>query len=193
MDSKEVHIKPEETADAAEKRTEAEAQAEKEVEKLRQLYKSLEQSVLGDEEVKDLETLKTAGEKMERFHSAAADNPEALKTLEEEIGVDYGILFGDVQRTRAKITGVKIMMGLDVSEEELSELREQSRDLVDDMLKDLKEDLSQATPEERAKYVEEMRRLVAFDPLRRELIEKVFQELGVVGMDVASDLDSEKA
>ena len=84
-------------------------------------------------------------------------------------------------------------MGLDVSDEELSELHEQSRYIADDMLKDLKEDLSQSTPEDRAKYVEEVRALVEFDPLRRELLENVLRELGVFDMDKAfSDPDSEK-
>ena len=188
MDSKEVLIKPEETAETAEK------QAEARVEKLRQHYKSIEQFICGDGEVKDFETLKTVGEKMHLFLSGAADNPKALKTLEEEIGVDYDILLGDVQRARAKMTGFKIAMGLDVSEEERSELREQSRYIADDMLKDLKEDLSQSTPEEIAKYIETVRGLMAFDPLRREALERVLRKLGVVDTDEAfSDPGSEKA
>lgn len=126
-------IKPEETADVAERRNEAETEVGKEIEELRQYYKSIEQ-FLSETKINH-ETAKTVEKEIDEFINKAADSPEALKVLAKDMGEDYSLVVDNADHMR---TAVKMTMDLDVSEEEVSELREQPQSIEDDIREELK-------------------------------------------------------
>ena len=167
MDPKTMLIKPENTADAAEKQAEAEAEAQARHKHCDDIHQFLNQSI-----------------------KALEEEPERMIAIGKEIGADYSFEVDNVDLIR---TAAKMLTGEHVSEEEISDFFERAPSLMGFLRESLHKDMSEKTPEERAKFVKATRELVGDDPIRRLSNERALRELNLVDSEEPSEPDKDNA
>ena len=130
MDPKKMLTRPEKTVEAAEKEKEASAEAQAEGPTLQDVDDML---------------------------SVAEEDPEKLEAAGKETGVDYSF---EVENATLMKTGIKILKGKPVSEEEESLFREQAPSLKEEIGESLRKKNAEKTPEERAKTAKRIRKVL---------------------------------
>jgi len=175
MDPKKNLISPEKTAEADERKAAAEAaEAEKQASAEGHAKACDEEPTLQD---------------VDRFLSDAENNPEAVKAKGKEIGVDYSNEAENAGRMR---TGLKILQGKPLSEEEDADFRENALHRKEVLGESIRKENAQKTPEERAKSANLIRKVLGrFIP--REFMARMLVELNYVDSEEPSDPDKENA
>ncbi len=159
MDPKKMLITPEKTVEADEKKAAAEAEEAAEEEALQEHY-----------------------DHVDRFLSEA----EKLKAAGKERGVDDSLVADNAGFLR---TGVKMVAGKQVSEEENSDFREQAPSLKEVLGASIRKDMSQKTPQARVAIANQLRKMMGDGPLAA----RVLKELNIVDSEEPSEPDKENA
>lgn len=162
MDRKKILIRPEKTVEAAEKEKQASAEAQ------------AKEPTLQD---------------VDDMLNVAEATPEKLEAAGKEIGVDYSF---EVENAALMKTGLKILTGKPVSEEEDSDFREQALPLKEVVGESIRKENAEKTPEERAKTAKRIRKVLG-PFLPRKIMERMLVELGAVDSEAPSEPDKEKA
>ena len=165
MDPKKMLITPEKTVEADEKKAAAEAAEAAEEEALQQHY-----------------------EHMDSFLSEVENNPEKLKAAGKEREGDDSLIADNATVLR---TGLKMVIGGEVSDEEISHFSEQAPSIRADLAESIRKDMSKTPPEELAAIAKGLRKMMGKDPLRRALAEKALKELNIIDSDAPSEADAE--
>ena len=162
MDPKKMLTRPEKTVEAAEKEKQAAAEAQ------------AEEPTLQD---------------VDDMLSVAEAAPEKLEAAGKETGVDYSF---EVENAAFMKTGLKILTGKPVSEEEDSDFREQALPLKEVIGESVRKENAEKTPEERAKSAKRIRKVLG-PFLPRKFMERILVELNYVDPEAPSEPDEENA
>ena len=162
MDPKKMLIRPEKTVEAAEKEKQASAEAQ------------AKEPTLQD---------------VDDMLSIAEATPKKLEAVGKETGVDYSF---EVENATVMKTGIKMLTGKPVSEEEESVFREQALPLKEVVGASLRKENAEKTPEERAKTAQRIRKVLG-PFLPREFMERMLVELNVVDPEEPPEPDKENA
>ncbi|MYB96332.1 hypothetical protein F4054_18195 [Candidatus Poribacteria bacterium] len=165
MDPKKMLTRPEKTVEAAEKEKQASAEGHAKV--------CDEEPTLQD---------------VDQFLSQAEKNPERLKAKGKEIGVDYSY---EAENAGLMRTGMKILRGEPISEEEDAAFREDAVRRNDLLGESIRKESAQKTPEERAKTANLIIKLLGrFIP--REFLTRKLMEINYVDSEEPSEPDDKE-
>ena len=165
MDPKKMLITPEKTVEADEKKAAAEAAEAAEEAALQEHY-----------------------EHAASLLSAAEEDPERLKALGKETGVDYSII---VEHATAMKAGNKMYAGKPLSEEEETEIAEKGSFLKKILGDKIRKDFQEASPEARARRVQQMKRMMQVKGWSLEKQENALKELNIIDSDAPSEADTD--
>jgi len=192
MAPKKMLIRPEKKVGADEKKVAAEAAAEEELQQhyahLDQLADLSEKNPEKDRQAKACANACNAAptvEDVDQFLSEAEKNPEKLKASG---GGDDSLIADHAAFLK---TGVKKLAGKPVSEEENAAFRQQAPSLMGVLKASILKDLSEETPEERAKTAKTLRKMMGHLP--SDDVERVLKELHLVDSEEPSESDKGKA